>query len=109
VVCAQETNQIVQLAKLRIDPAQLANFKAALQMEVEAALRLEPGVLRLDAMAEKENPTQITLVEVYADEEAYKSHLQSPHFLKYKTGTTDMVKSLELVRMVPILPGVKAK
>src|SRR3954453_21134250 len=94
---AQENNQIVQLAKLEIDPAQLDAYKAALKQGVETALRVEPGVLSLNAMAEKENPTHITLVEIYADEAAYQAHLQAPHFLKYKTATKEMVKSLELV------------
>ena len=104
---AQESKQIVQLAKLEIDPAQLDSYKVGLKEGVETALRVEPGVLSLNAMAEKENPTRITLVEVYADEEAYKSHLQTPHFLKYKTGTKEMVKSLELVRMIPLFQGLE--
>lgn len=102
----QVTNRIVQLAKLEIDPAQLDAYKAALKEEVETALRVERGVLSLDAMAERENPTHITLVEIYANEEAYKAHLQTAHFLKYKRGTKDMVKSLALVRMTPLFPGV---
>jgi len=60
-------------------------------------------------MSGEENPAHITLLEVYADEEAYKAHLQTPHFLKCKTRTKEMVKSLELVRMVPLLPVVKVK
>src|SRR3954453_12643241 len=99
---AQGAKQIVQLAKLEIDPAQLDAYKAALKQGVETALRVEPGVLSLNAMAEKENPTHITLVEIYADEAAYQAHLQAPHFLKYKTATKEMVKSLELVPMVPL-------
>src|SRR3954471_1247793 len=106
---AQEVKQIVQLAKLEVDPAQLDAYKAALKQGVETALRVEPGVLRLDAMADKENPAHITLLEVYADEAAYQAHLQTPHFLKYKAGTKEMVKSLELVRMAPLLPGLKTK
>lgn len=106
---AQENKQIVQLAKLAIDPAQLDAYKAALKEGVETALRVEPGVLRLDAMAEKENPAHITLVEVYADEAAYQAHLQSPHFLRYKTDTKEMVKSLQLVRMAPLFPELKGK
>jgi quinol monooxygenase YgiN len=106
---AQESKQIVQFAKLEIDPAQLDAYKAALKEGVETALRLEPGVLRLDAMAEKENPAHITLVEVYADEEAYQAHLRTPHFVKYKRATKEMVKSLELVRMLPLFPGLKSK
>lgn len=107
---AQESKQIVQLAKLQIEPAQLDTYKAALKEGVETALRVEPGVLSFNAMAENENPAHITLVEVYADEEAYQAHLQTPHFLKYKTTTKEMVKSLELVRMVPLfLEAEKAK
>jgi 4-carboxymuconolactone decarboxylase len=101
---AQESKQIVQLAKLQIDPAQLDAYKNALKEEVETALRVEPGVLSLYAMADKENPTHVTLVEVYADEDAYKAHLQTAHFLEHKTGTKEMVKSLELVGMLPLFP-----
>src|SRR4051794_30469758 len=107
---AQESKRVVQFAKLQIDPAQLDNYKAALKEGVETALRVEPGVLTLYAMADKENPAHITLLEIYADEDAYKAHLQTPHFLKYKTGTKDMVKSLELIRVIPLFPRVeKAK
>src|SRR3954462_2616414 len=99
--------QVVQLAKLEIDPAQLDRYKEALKEGVETGLRVEPGVLSLNAMADKQNPSHITLVEVYANEDAYQAHLQTPHFLKYKTGTKEMVKSLELVRMVPLFPAIK--
>ena len=51
--------------------------------------------------------THITILEIYADTTAYKAHLQTPHFIKYKTGTKDMVKSLELVATVPLIPEMK--
>jgi quinol monooxygenase YgiN len=106
---AQENKQIVRLAKLVIDSAQLESYKAALKEGIEAAVRLEPGVLTLYAVAEKDNPAHITILEIYADTAAYKAHLQTPHFIKYKTGTKDMVKSLELVETVPLIPGMKIK
>jgi len=106
---AQNSKQMVRLAKLQIDSAQLENYKAALKEEIETSLRIEPGVLTLYAVAEKNNPTHITILEIYANEEAYKKHLQTPHFIKYKTGTKDMVKALELVETVPVVPEVKVK
>jgi quinol monooxygenase YgiN len=105
----QPKPQMVRMAKIVVDPAQLEAYKAALKEEIEASVRLEPGVLTLYAMSEKENPTHITILEIYADTDAYKSHVQTPHFLKYKTGTKDMVKSLELVETVPLIPGMKIK
>lgn len=104
-----EQNHKVRLAKLVIDSAQLESYKAALKEEIEASVRLEPGVLTLYAVAEKDNPTHITILEIYADTNAYKAHLQTPHFIKYKTGTKEMVKSLELVETTPLIPGMKIK
>lgn len=106
---AQGKSQMVRLAKLVIDSAQLDSYKAQLKEEIEASVRLEPGVLTLYAVYEKNNPAHITILEIYADETAYKSHLQTPHFIKYKNGTKDMVKSLELVESIPIVPDMKIK
>jgi len=106
---AQEKSQMVRLAKLVIDPAQLTNYKVFLREEIETSVRVEPGVITLYAVSEKDKPTHITILEIYADSAAYKSHLQTPHFIKYKNGTKSMVKSLELVETTPLVPGMKIK
>ena len=100
---------MVRLAKLVIDSVQLENYNAMLKEEIEASMRIEPGVLSLYAVSEKNNPTHITILEIYADTVAYKLHLQTPHFIKYKNGAKNMVKSLELVETVPLVPGMKIK
>lgn len=104
-----EQNQMVRLAQLVIDSTQLESYKSALKEEIEASVRLEPGVLTLYAVAEKNNPTHITILEIYSDTNAYKAHIQTPHFIKYKTATKEMVKSLELIETTPLIPGMKIK
>ena len=106
---AQTNHQMVRLAKLVIDAPLLESYKAALKEEIEASMLLEPGVRTLYAVSEKDNPTHITILEIYGDAAAYKSHIQTPHFLKYKNITKDMVKSLELVETVPLIPEMKIK
>jgi len=103
----QDNEQIVRMAKLQIDSTQLAAYKAALQTEIETSIRIEPGVLMLNAVAEKDDPTQITIMEIYANEDAYNSHLETPHFKRYKNDTQKMVKSLELVDVKPIKIAMK--
>jgi quinol monooxygenase YgiN len=61
----------------------------------------------LYAVAEKNDPTQITVFEIYADEKAYASHLETAHFKKYKSTTKDMVTSLTLIDTVPIAVNPK--
>ena len=89
---AQQKDLVVRIAKLQIDSSQLENYKLALKEHAETAVRVEPGVLNLYAVYEKNNPTHVTVFEIYANEAAYKSHLQTPHFLKYKAATRAMVK-----------------
>src|SRR6476659_7445734 len=83
-VSAQQKNQIVRIAKLQIDSMQLETYRAALRAEIETSIRVEPGVLTLYAVEEKKRPGYITIFEVYANDAAYKSHLETPHFKKYK-------------------------
>ena len=84
-------------------------YNAFLEEEIEASMRLEPGVLTLYAVSEKEHPHKVTILEIYADQDAYKSHIQTPHFQKYKQGTLQMVQELELVDSTPLIPGLKIK
>lgn len=104
---AQEKNLLVQLAKIEIEPSQLANYQKILQKGIETSVRKESGVLALYAVAKKDNPTQITILEIYANQDTYQAHLKTPHFKKYKTETMKMVKSLALVSVEPILLGAK--
>ena len=96
---AQQKDMMVRIAEIEIFPDKLDTYKAILKEEADASVRLEPGVLCIFPMYQKENPTQIRLLEIYANREAYEAHLKSPHFLHYKTTTFPMVKSLKLVEM----------
>jgi quinol monooxygenase YgiN len=94
---AQHTNRMVRLAKIQVDPSQLEKYNAALKEQMATAIRVEPGVLTYYAVADKSNPSHITILEIYADTAAYKAHIETPHFKKYKETVQHMVKSLELV------------
>jgi quinol monooxygenase YgiN len=99
--------QVVRLAELEIDPTQLDAYKAALREEITTSIRVEPDVLKLYAVSVKGQPSQIRLFEMYATTAAYKEHLRSAHFLRYKSSTAGMVKSLRLLETEPILLGTK--
>jgi len=92
---------------LEIDPDQLPAYRAALKEEIATSIRVEPGVLNLYAVSVKDLPSQIRILEVYKDQAAYESHLQTAHFKKYKAETQKMVKALKLIETEPILLGGK--
>ena len=99
---AMATDGIVRLSKIEVYPQYLDEYmEFAIEVGTKS-LRTEPGVLTMYAMQDKENPCIITILETYSSDEAYKSHIASEHFQKYKQGTLHMVKNLELCDQTPL-------
>jgi quinol monooxygenase YgiN len=98
-VSAQTKDMMIRISEIEIDSNYLKEYNAILQEESRASVQLETGVIAIYPMYQKENPTQIRILEIYANREAYEAHLKTPHFQKYKTTTLKMVKSLKLADM----------
>ena len=95
-------DMMLRIAEIEIDGIYLDEYLAILKTESEASVRIEPGVISIFPMFQKENPTTIQILEIYADRAAYESHLKTPHFLEYKNSTLKMVRSLKLIEMTAI-------
>ena len=107
-MCAKEemaADGIVRLSKIEVWPKYLDEYMKYVTEVGEISLRIEPGVLTMYAVGEKENLCKITILETYASKEAYDKHIASAHFQKYKQGTLHMVKSLELTDQEPLNPA----
>ena len=98
-------DMMIRMAEIEVDSNYLEEYIRILKEESAASVRLEPGVVCIYPMYQKENPTAIRLLEIYANKEAYESHLQTPHFKHYKTATLKMVRSLKLIDMEAIDKG----
>lgn len=108
-VQAQETPAtVVRIAELVIDPAQLEAYKVAVREEMEESIRVEPGVLAIYSVAEKGKPNSLRFFEIYASEEAYRAHIESPHFKKYVAITQPMILSRKLIETQPVQLSAKA-
>ena len=67
-MCAKEAmaaDGIVRLSKIEVYPQYLDEYIKYVTEVGEISLRTEPGVLTMYAVAEKENPCRITILETY--------------------------------------------
>ncbi len=96
---------IIRLSKIEIYPQYVEEYMEYAAEVGEISLRIEPGVITMYALADKENPCHITILETYSSREAYADHIKSTHFQKYKQGTFHMVKSLVLADQMPLNPA----
>lgn len=97
-----ESDMMIRISEIEILPEYLEDYKNILREESSVSVKIEPGVIAIFPISQKENPNQIRIVEMYANKKAYESHLQTPHFKEYKNSTLKMIKDLKLIDMESI-------
>ena len=93
---------VVRIADLDIDSAQLDSYTAIVREEMETSVRVEPGVIAIYAVADKERPSRLRFFEIYVDDEAYRAHIASPHFRTYFEATKSMILDRQLIEAIPV-------
>lgn len=93
---------IVRMSHIEVYPEFIDQYMEYVTEVGEISLRTEPGVLTMYAVSDKENPCIITILETYSSQQAYKLHIESDHFKKYKKETLRMIKSLKLSDKEPL-------
>ena len=101
---ADMEKMLVRIAEIEVYPQYLSEYLAFANEVDRLSVEREPGVICLFPMQSAEDPTLIRILEIYASEDAYQSHLKTDHFQKYKQGTLHMVKDLKLPAMEPLDP-----
>ncbi len=61
---------VVRFAKLEIDSSRLEAYLDFLKEGIETSIATEPGVLTMYAVQEEQDPTQVTVLEIYASDSA---------------------------------------
>ncbi len=100
----QNNNMIVRISEIEVYPQYLTEYLEFAQEVATQSVAKEPGVVAIYPMMQIRNNNLIRILEIYRNNEAYQQHIASAHFQKYKQGTIQMVKSLDLVDMYQIAP-----
>lgn len=100
---------IVRISEIEVYPEYLEEYLTFAEDVATDSVEKEAGVISIYPMMVIQNNNQIRILEIYENEAAYKAHIASEHFQKYKKGTLHMVKSLDLVDMYQLNPTVFPK
>ena len=102
----QENNNgmIVRISEIEVYPEFLDEYLIYAKEVAQKSIEKEKGVISIYPMAIIKDNTQIRILEIYKNEDAYKKHIVSSHFKKYKEGTLHMVKTLDLVDTYQLAP-----
>ncbi len=93
----KNNGMIVRISEIEVYPEYLNEYLIFAKEAAETSIEKEKGVISIYPMMVIKDNNQIRILEIYKNQEAYKKHIASDHFQKYKQGTLHMVKSLDLV------------
>jgi quinol monooxygenase YgiN len=75
---------------VRVKPGAEEAFRKASLANAEASRR-EPGVVRFDLLADREDSSHLVLVEVYRDAAAAAAHKETAHYAVWRDAMADLM------------------
>lgn len=98
---------IVRLFELHADPGRQEAFDAAGRRNLDASLQMEPGVLAMYAVTDRQRPGVAYVFEIYADADALKTHLATAHYADFLRATQPLVADKKLTETTPVFLAEK--
>ena len=93
---------INNLVIVEVKPEFQTEFKNIVLPEMAESLKVEKGVLAMYAATDSQTPNRWYFYEIYASEEAYQLHRQTPHFRDYLRQTAHMSVSKDAIPVKPV-------
>lgn len=93
---------INNLVIVEVKPEFQTEFKNIVLPEMAESLKVEKGVLAMYAATDSQTPNRWYFYEIYASEEAYQLHRQTPHFRDYLRQTAHMSARKDAIPVKPV-------
>jgi autoinducer 2-degrading protein len=84
-------SQIAVLVEFNVKPEHRAAFEAIIREHAAKTKETEPGCRRFDVLIPKKDDGRVHLVEVYADDAAFKAHGEMPRLAQVRERYKDMI------------------
>ncbi len=79
------------VVSLRVKPDLRDRFLAAAEDDSTCSVRDEPGCLRFDVLQDNADPDHFYFYEVYRDEAAFQAHGQTPHYVRWRAASAEVL------------------
>lgn len=79
------------LVTYKVKPGKMDSFLSVLKSHIAQTKATEPGCIQFDILLPREETDTIRLYEVYADEDAFRSHNASEQLNKYRAESNPLL------------------
>ena len=82
---------VFNIFELGIKDGQSAAYNHIGDENIRTSLANEPGTLAMYSVKQKANPQMAYMIEIYADDAAYQTHIQSPQYQKFREASPQIL------------------
>lgn len=95
---AHTAEALVIMAEFTLTPEGVHRFLDIARQDARDSVANEPGCQQFDVLINEDDPLQVTLHEVYDDQQAFEAHLAAPHFVPFRDETPALIASQKVRR-----------
>lgn len=95
----EKNNYRINLAKITLVDADLADFGKIVKEEMTRSIEEEPGVVAMLAGNMFDIENEWRFFEIYQDDAAYQSHVRTENFIKYVEKTKEMIYQKDILEL----------
>lgn len=81
----------ILIVDFQVKPEHIDRFMTMIDENARASVANEPGCLQFDVTRANDDPCRVMLYEVYANEDAFKTHMTMAHTQTFLGAAKDMV------------------
>jgi quinol monooxygenase YgiN len=82
---------LVVLVEFRLKPGSSQAFAELIDANARDSVANEPGCRRFDIATSASEPERLFLYEIYDDRAAFDHHVATPHFLRFKEASAELI------------------
>jgi quinol monooxygenase YgiN len=86
------TDGLVVLVEFRLKPGSSHAFGQLIAANARSSVADEPGCRRFDIATAADDQERVFLYEIYDDRAAFDHHVTTPHYLRFKEGTSELIE-----------------
>jgi quinol monooxygenase YgiN len=94
---SREMGRYVVIADFQVKPGRLEEFVEIAKVDAAASVANEPGCQRFDVNTPHDGSDRVNLHEIYENESAFNTHLETPHLKAFREGIAALVADRNII------------
>jgi quinol monooxygenase YgiN len=91
-------SKLAIIGAIEVVPGRKDQLLPLLKAHGARCLKDEPGTLRFEVLAPRDDDTRVLIYEVYADDDAFETHRRQPSIARWREETAGMVVSVQVTK-----------